>query len=101
MKRIRQIAFCICSLLVLATCYAQEKINIHEKPEMAVSMRANGKIYVVVAVVVMILLGLFFYLINLDKNIRRLENKPEAKPVDTVNRIGTTGIKEIRKNVSN
>jgi len=39
------------------------------------TMRSNGKIYVVVAVVVTILLGLFLYVINLDRKISRLEKK--------------------------
>lgn len=39
------------------------------------TMRSNGKIYVVVAVVVTILLGLFLYLINLDRKISKLEKK--------------------------
>lgn len=38
-------------------------------------MRSNGKIYVVVAVVVTILLGLFLYLFLLDKKISKLEKK--------------------------
>ena len=41
--------------------------------DMAGTMRSNGKIYVVVAVLVIILLGLFFYLIRLDRKISRLE----------------------------
>jgi hypothetical protein len=36
-------------------------------------MRSNGKIYVVVAVVVVIVLGIFIYLMNLDKKISKLE----------------------------
>ena len=39
------------------------------------TMRSNGKIYVVVAVVVTILLGLFLYVINLDRKISKLEKK--------------------------
>lgn len=38
-------------------------------------MTDNGKIYVVMAVVVVIVLGLFLYLINLDRKISRLEKK--------------------------
>ena len=41
--------------------------------DMAGTMRSNGKIYVVVAVLVIILLGLVFYLIRLDRKISRLE----------------------------
>ena len=38
-------------------------------------MKSNGKIYVVVAVVLTILLGLFTYVWNLDIKITKLENK--------------------------
>ena len=41
--------------------------------EMADNMRKNGKIYVVVAVVLTILIGLFLYLIRLDKKISNIE----------------------------
>jgi hypothetical protein len=36
-------------------------------------MRSNGKIYVVVAVIVVIVIGLFIYLVNLDRKITKLE----------------------------
>ncbi len=38
-------------------------------------MRSNGKIFVVMAVVLTILAGLFAYLINIDKKITRLEKE--------------------------
>ena len=38
-------------------------------------MKTNGKIYVVMAVVVVIVLGLFLYLINLDRKISKLEKE--------------------------
>jgi CcmD family protein len=38
-------------------------------------MNSNGKIYVVMAVVVVIVLGLFIYLFNIDRKITRLEKK--------------------------
>ncbi|HZH36282.1 MAG TPA: CcmD family protein [Flavisolibacter sp.] len=41
--------------------------------EMADTMRQNGKIYVVVAVVLTILVGLFLYLIRLDRKISNVE----------------------------
>ena len=41
-------------------------------------MTSNGKIYVVMAVVVVILIGLFIYLFSLDRKISKLEqNKKE------------------------
>lgn len=38
-------------------------------------MRSEGKIYVVMAVVLTILVGLFLYLIRLDRKITKLEKK--------------------------
>ncbi len=40
---------------------------------MADTMRSNGRIYVVVAVVVTILTGLILYVIRLDRKITKLE----------------------------
>ena len=41
--------------------------------EMADAMKANGKIYVVIAVMLTILAGLILYLIRLDRKISKLE----------------------------
>ena len=43
--------------------------------EMADQFRADGKIYVVISVVLLILVGLFIYLFNLDKKVARLEKE--------------------------
>jgi CcmD family protein len=43
--------------------------------EMADSFRADGKIYVVVAIVLIILIGLFAYLFLLDKKVSDLEKR--------------------------
>lgn len=75
MKKLYHILFCIYSLLISTVCLAQETAALGDRPEMAVGMRSNGKIYVVVAVVVTILLGLFIYLANLDKKITRMEKE--------------------------
>lgn len=61
-------------LLVMMTSslllFAQEKPT-----EMADTMRSNGRIYVVVAVVVTILLGLILYVARLDRKMTRLEKE--------------------------
>lgn len=44
-------------------------------PEMADLLRRDGKIYIVVIVLVSVLLGVLFYLISLDKKIGRLERE--------------------------
>ena len=41
--------------------------------EMADLMRENGKIYVVIAVISVILIGFLFALINVDRKVRQLE----------------------------
>jgi hypothetical protein len=41
--------------------------------EMADTMRSNGKIYVVIAVILAIFAGIIIYLIRLDRKISRLE----------------------------
>lgn len=46
-----------------------------EEIDMADAWRANGKINVVIAVLAVIFLGLFIYLIGIDRKLRRLESK--------------------------
>jgi membrane protein DedA with SNARE-associated domain len=68
MRKIKYLSALIISLLLTLINYAQT-----DTAEMADMMRSNGRIYVVVAVVVLILLGLFLYLVRLDKKITRIE----------------------------
>ena len=56
-------------LSTLAT-FAQEK-----EVDMADTMRSNGRIYVVVAVMLTILIGLILYIVRLDKKISKLEKE--------------------------
>jgi CcmD family protein len=42
-------------------------------------MEANGKIFVVVAVLAVILTGIFVYLFLLDRKVRKLEKQAEEK----------------------
>lgn len=44
-----------------------------QEVEMADGMRSSGKIYVVVAVLTIILAGVFLFLVNIDRKITRLE----------------------------
>jgi hypothetical protein len=49
--------------------------------EMADTMRSEGKIYVVVAILLLIFAGLITYLVRLDRKISKIEKKlpPEGK----------------------
>ena len=42
-------------------------------------MESYGKIFVVVAVLVVILAGVFIYLFTIDRKVRKLEKEIEAK----------------------
>ncbi len=66
MIRFKKIVLLLVALLpLLASAQAQ--------PEMADTMRSNGKIYIVVAVCLTILVGLFLYVANVDRKISKLE----------------------------
>ena len=66
--------FLLATLLVLSlTSNAQQQV------EMADTMRSNGKIYVVVGVILVVLAGLFVYLFSLDKKVSRLEKGASGK----------------------
>lgn len=43
--------------------------------EMADTMRSNGKIFVVVAVIVTLFAGIVFYLVSLDRRISKFEKE--------------------------
>jgi hypothetical protein len=57
------------ALLSAFNGFAQET----QPAEMADTMRSNGKIYVVIAVILTILAGLLFYVARLDRKISKLE----------------------------
>ena len=46
-----------------------------DRVEMADVMRSNGKIYVVVAVVGVVLVGLLLYLVTIDRKLTAIEKK--------------------------
>ena len=67
--KIAQFLFVVVLILMVLPVWAQDG-----KVEMADSMRSDGKIYVVVAVILTILGGLIFYVWRLDRKITKLEN---------------------------
>ena len=64
---LRKAHFVVGGLLLSTVAFAQDK------PEMADMMRSNGKIYVVVAVCLTILIGLFIYVFIVDRKLSRME----------------------------
>jgi len=68
--RIKQLISTLCLALLFLTSKAQDAA-------MADTFRADGKIYVVIGVIVLIFAVLFAYLIYLDVRLKRLEKKEE------------------------
>ena len=66
----KALLFCIVTLLHLVALAQQP-----DSVEMADAMRENGKIYVVVAVILTIFAGIIIYLIRLERKIARLEKE--------------------------
>lgn len=63
-----------CSLLALILCSGL-LASAQDNVEMADTMRSNGKIYVVVAVCLLILTGLFIYVLSVDRKLTKLEKE--------------------------
>ena len=62
-------------LLLLLVSKVNAQTTMIKGETMADTMRSNGKIYVVVAVVTTILIGLIAYLFRIEKKISSLENE--------------------------
>ena len=74
--KVSKIAYLLAMLFTLPSIvFAQADSTQPHAVDMATTMRSNGKIYVVVAVLSIILFGLFFYLIRLDRKISKLEKE--------------------------
>ena len=68
-------ALCLLQLLLFTATTALAQAPGTEAPEMADVLRQSGKIYVVVAAVVIIVAGLLCYLISLDRKVSKLEKE--------------------------
>ncbi len=71
---IKKIALTLMMLMLTLNMFAQ-----NNDVEMADALRSNGKIYVVVGCIVIILVGLLVYLFTLDKRLKMLEKKSNDK----------------------
>lgn len=69
--KINRLLFVMIPVLLCLPVLAQEV----KRVEMADAMRSNGKIYVVIAVILTILAGLILYVVRLDRKISKLEKE--------------------------
>lgn len=70
-KKIRHWFLTTACLLISFAALSQDKTN----EGLDAAMRGNGKIYVVVAVCLTIVIGLFIYVFTLDRKISKLEKE--------------------------
>tara|TARA_B110000503_G_C7154459_1_gene416674 strand:- start:2487 stop:2690 length:204 start_codon:yes stop_codon:yes gene_type:complete len=61
--------------IILISLLISSFVTKAENIQMADAMRSDGKIYVVVAVLCIILVGLFTYLITIDRKVSKLEKE--------------------------
>ena len=67
------------ALFVVLLFVAAQSVYAQEKVEMADGMRSSGKIYVVVAVLAVIFIGLLLFLISIDRKVSRLEKENQKQ----------------------
>jgi hypothetical protein len=68
MKKLKKLFTLLTCLLLTVACFAQT-----DSGKATGLMRSNGRIYVVVAVMLTILAGLILYLVRIDRKISRIE----------------------------
>ncbi|WP_165585776.1 CcmD family protein [Pedobacter nototheniae] len=70
----KKITFSLILMMATLQLFAQDN-----GVEMADALRSNGKIYVVVICIVIILIGLILYLFSLDKRLKKIEKENTTK----------------------
>lgn len=68
-NRIHYLLLLLAGIILSTKTFAQENLAA-ETP-----MLSNGKIYVVLAICITILLGLFIYLLSIERKIKQIEDK--------------------------
>ena len=67
------------SITFLMLMFAMQLFAQNGDSSITESVYASGKIYVVVACVVLILFGLLFFLFTIEKRLKKLEQKSSSK----------------------
>jgi K+-transporting ATPase A subunit len=69
MEKILKSFFCVLMVALSLNVQAQSEV------QMADTMRSEGKIYVVVSIILIILVGLIAYLFLMDRKVKKLEDQ--------------------------
>jgi CcmD family protein len=70
----KKILFLLCLVIQSVQSFSQESNTV----EMATGLRSSGKIYVVVAVMSVIFIGLAIYLFSIDKRLKKIEKENKS-----------------------
>jgi hypothetical protein len=65
----------IVSLILFLVAVLANQVAFAQDAEMADGMRASGKIYVVVGIILIVVIGLIVYLFMMDKKLTRIEKQ--------------------------
>jgi len=65
----KKLLILVCLALINAAAFAQQPNNV----DMADTMRSSGKIYVVIATISIIFVGLAIYLFSIDRRLKKIE----------------------------
>jgi len=71
----KTLASIVCLFLFALPLFTMAQQAEAERKYTAYDMRSNGKIYVLTACILLILLGFIGYLVRLDRKITRIENE--------------------------
>lgn len=73
MEKALKVFFCLLAVTLSLSVNAQSDV------EMADTMRSEGKIYVVVSIILIVLAGLIAYLFIMDRKVKKLEDQVAEK----------------------
>lgn len=73
MEKALKVFFCLLAVTLSLSVNAQSDV------EMADTMRSEGKIYVVVSIILIVLAGLIAYLFIMDRKVKKLEDQLTEK----------------------
>jgi CcmD family protein len=62
-------------LALILSLFSAVSVRAQQGVEMADTMRSEGKIYIVVAVIAIIFIGIVIYMISLDRKLSKLEKE--------------------------
>jgi hypothetical protein len=71
MSGLKKVLFILIAILISVATFSQDTTD--KTVSMADQMRSNGRIYVVIAVMLTILAGLIFYIARLDRKVSKWE----------------------------